>query len=99
MQVWQEAMRLAIQIHQLSSTLTSSEAYGPTSQIRRTTCSVHANIAEAFGRSTNPDQIRIYVFAKGSANETQSHLFYGQEVSYFDKNEVDTFLNNYKKVV
>jgi four helix bundle protein len=40
-------------------------------QLIRCTDSVGANIAEAFGRHSSPDQQRFLLFARGSAYETQ----------------------------
>ena len=40
-------------------------------QLLRSADSVGANIAEAFGRSSTPDQLRFLLFARGSAYELQ----------------------------
>ena len=92
MEVWQVSMKLSVDIFHLSCKLPKSEDYGLTSQLRRSSNSVNANIAEAFGRNTSPDKSRIYVMAKGSALETQSHLLYGTNVGYFDE-KISTEIN------
>jgi len=40
-------------------------------QLIRAVDSIAANIAEAHGRSTNPDQVRLLVIARGSAYEAE----------------------------
>ena len=59
-------MELAVNIFDLTKSLPRSEDYGLTSQIRRATLSVSANIAEGFGRDTSLDKKRFYIMAKGS---------------------------------
>jgi hypothetical protein len=44
--VWQEAMRLAKDVHAASATFPSEDRYGLTSQLRRAAVSVPSNIAE-----------------------------------------------------
>lgn len=99
MDVWKKALELSIEVHKISSTLPRSEDYGLTSQIRRSSNSVNANIAEAFGRSTSPDKCRIYIFSRGSAHETQNHLIYGTQCGYFNKTESDNLVDRYDILV
>ena len=88
MPVWQAAMSAAEMVFQLTETLPKKEDYGLTSQARRSTLSISANIAEAFGREHKLDKINFYYFARGSLTETQSHLDYGTRVGYFDGEKV-----------
>ncbi len=57
------------------------------------------NVAEAFGRKTNKDKSSFYLIAKGSAFETQSHLFYGQNVGYFDLEKIEQINNEYNNLI
>ena len=85
MPVWESAHNLSIDIFNLTVNLPRSEDYSLTSQIRRASSSVPANIAEAFGRKTNKDKAKFYIIARGSGYETQNHLIYGKGVGYFMK--------------
>jgi four helix bundle protein len=80
MPVWQKAHKLSNEVFNLSNNLPRSEDYGLTSQIRKSSNSVSACIAEGFGRSTKKDKSNFYVIARGSSFETQSHLLYGNSV-------------------
>ena len=82
MPVWQSAMIVAEQVFALTDNLPRRERYGFTSQIRRAAFSVSANIAEAFGRSRTLDKVNFYHVARGSLNETKSHLEHGKRVGY-----------------
>lgn len=99
MSVWQKAMECSVQVFNLSSLLPSSEDYGLTSQLRRAANSISANIAEGFGRTTNKDKSNFYIFSRGSAFETQSHLIYGQEVGYFENTKVEQMLSSYNELI
>ena len=88
MQVWKEAMDIAVDIFILTEKLPKKEDYGFTSQIRRSALSVSANIAEAYGRHHQNDKINFYYFSRGSVTETQSHLEYGKRVGYIKDKEV-----------
>ena len=83
MLVWQNSIAVSKEIFEMTISLSKSEDYGLTSQIRRAANSVSANVAEGFGRKTKKDKSMFYVYARGSAFETQSHLEYGKKVGYF----------------
>ncbi|MDD4673910.1 MAG: four helix bundle protein [Bacteroidales bacterium] len=84
MPVWQKAHKLSIEVYQVTVNLPRSEDYGLTSQIRRSSNSVSANIAEGYGRKMKKDKAHFYTIARGSAFETQNHLLYGNKVQYFN---------------
>ncbi len=88
MPIWKEAMRIAEEIFKLTENLPKKEDYGFTSQIRKASLSISANIAEAFGRNHTFDKINFYFFARGSITETQSHLEYGKRVKYLSESSV-----------
>ena len=80
MPVWKQAMDLSIEVFSLSINIPKSEDYGLTSQIRRASNSVNANIAEAFGRASKNDKRNFYVYSRASVFETMSHILYGVNV-------------------
>jgi len=91
MPVWKEAMSIAEEVFQITEGLPKKEDYGLTSQIRRSTLSISANIAEAYGRKHTLDKRKFYYTAGGSTTETQNHLEYGLRVGYFTRIQVDDF--------
>jgi four helix bundle protein len=70
--VWQDAMKLVEEVYRISMGFPSSEIYGLTSQLRRASVSIPANIAEAHGRGTRKDYAGFIAIAKGSALETST---------------------------
>jgi four helix bundle protein len=99
MPVWQKAHELSIEIFKITINLPRSEDYGLTSQIRRSSNSVAATIAEGFGRSTKKDKSNFYVIARGSGFETQNHLLYGQAVGYFDLLIIEKMNSEYSYLI
>ena len=86
---WQEAHVLVDLIYKLTNEFPKSEVYGLTSQIRRATVSITANIAEGFSRYHYKDRLRFYYDARGSLSEVQSELLDSQKVGLITKAVLD----------
>ena len=106
MPLWQQAHALAVRIHKITESFPPQEKYGLTSQLRQSTVSIAANIAEAFGRYHYRDKLTFYYNSRGSACETKSHLFYARDVNYigaevFDELavEVDAILLDLNRII
>ncbi len=84
---WNHAMEIAQAVFLMTNELPRKEDYGLTSQLRRASVSISANIAEAFGRTSSADKNKFYDYARGSAFETKSLLLYGVKVNYFQEPE------------
>jgi four helix bundle protein len=72
--VWQKGMDLAVADYRLTAKFPSEERYGMISQIRRSSASVPANIAEGYGRDspgTYAQQLRV---GQGSLKELETHI-------------------------
>jgi four helix bundle protein len=73
--VWKAAMNLAVLVHrQILPRLPDDERYALGRQLRRSIQSVPANIAEAHGRHHYQDASRFCYVARGSLEESLSHL-------------------------
>jgi len=81
-------MDLAVKIHAITGKFPKEEIYGITSQMRNCASSVHANIAEGFGRQTAADKSHKYVQARGELIELQSHVHYSRRVGYIPSDEL-----------
>jgi four helix bundle protein len=91
--VWKKPHELSIEIFHLTKTLPRAEDYALCSQIRRSAVSISANIAEGFGRKQKKDKSMFYTIARGSAFETESHLLYGNSVSYFPDENINKLIS------
>lgn len=104
--VWQKAHHLVLNIYQLTRSFPKEELFGITSQIRRSTVSVAANITEGYRKRTKPDKIKFMNIAQGSLDETHYYQILIQDLAYADTinvqhqlDEVAKLLNAYTKAI
>jgi four helix bundle protein len=72
--VWQKAVKLSLNIYELTATFPPSEQFGLTNQLRRASVSIASNIAEGYGRSTKGENIQFLGHARGSNCQVQTQL-------------------------
>jgi four helix bundle protein len=84
--VWQKAHQLVLNIYKATNSFPKEELYGLTSQIRRSSVSVAANIAEGFKKKGSADKLKFMNTAQGSLSETDYHLLLVNDLKYFNTN-------------
>lgn len=84
-QAWQKSREVAVQIYKISSKGDFGKDFDLRSQIRRSTVSIMANIAEGQGRRTDKDFAHFLNISIGSVAETKSHLYLALDLEYIDK--------------
>ena len=67
--VWNQAMELAVLTYRVTRAFPSDERYALASQMRRAAVSVLSNIAEGAARRTRPDFLHFLHVARGSLAE------------------------------
>ena len=81
--VWCKARDFAVRINKdVLPLLPAEEKWVLSQQLRRSSQSIPANIAEGHGRFYFQDNVRFCYIARGSLEETISHLVYAQNVGY-----------------
>ena len=80
LKVWVKAHELTLAIYQATRKFPRDEIYGLTSQIRRASVSIGANIAEGCGRRSDPEMKRFVQIARGSASELEYHLLLARDL-------------------
>ncbi len=80
LRVWVKAHQLTLAIYQSTCTFPREEIYGLTSQMRRASSSIGANIAEGCGRRSDPEMKRFVQIARGSASELEYHLLLARDL-------------------
>lgn len=85
--VWQNARVLSKEIYILTAKFPSDEKFGLTSQIRRATTSISANIAEGMSRNTNKDKIRFLNQSFSSAIEVINFLIIAKDLELISEEE------------
>ena len=87
LQVWTKAHRLTLEIYRTTSQFPREELYGLTSQLRRCSASMGANIAEGCGKDGNRELFRFLQIASGSASELDYHLLLSRDLNYINDSE------------
>lgn len=87
LEVWQEAHKLVLQVYEMTQQFPSDEKYGLTSQLRRASVSVPANIAEGFKRRGIADKLRFYNMAEGSLEEVKYFFILAEDLHYLPSKE------------
>ncbi len=91
---WKKAKEYALAIYQEAiPLLPPEEKWGLAQQLRLSAQSIPANIAEGFGRYYYQETIRFCYIARGSLEETISHLILAHELNYIPK-EIFITLSN-----
>jgi len=83
--VWGKAHRLTLEIYKATSKFPREEMYGLTSQMRRSSSSIGANIAEGFGRGGNAELARFLQIGMGSASELEYQILLARDLDLMTK--------------
>lgn len=81
LKVWEKAHSLTLDVYKSSMAFPREEIYGLTSQIRRASVSIGANIAEGTCRKGDIDFARFLQIAMGSASELEYHLLLARNLN------------------
>jgi four helix bundle protein len=99
LEVYRLSYSLSVEIQYLTLTFPKEEMYSLTSQIRRSSRSVAANISEGFAKRYHENLFRQHlVIALGSLAETKTWLEFARDFSYISEEKFDEFFEKYDLV-
>ena len=99
LKVYQLAYRLAMEIFQESKSFPPEEKYSLTDQLRRSSRSVPANIAEGYRKRRYEKMfVSKLIDADGEATETQVWLDMARDCGYLSKERQEDLTRRYEKV-
>jgi four helix bundle protein len=85
LQVWQKSLAFAVEIcRNILPMMPVQEKWALTDQLRRSVQSIPANIAEGYGRFYFQETVRFCYTARGSLEETFSHLALAHQLEYIN---------------
>jgi len=84
LEVWQKAHALVLEVYRETTKFPDRERFGVISQLRRSSFSVPANIAEGFGRRTTGELLQFLAMANGSLEETRYFVSLSKDLGYMD---------------
>jgi len=86
LRVWAKAHELTITVYRATREFPREELFGITSQMRRASSSIGANIAESCGRRSDGELTRFLHIARGSAVEVENHFLLARDLKYLQEN-------------
>jgi four helix bundle protein len=102
LKVWQKAHQLTLAVYRITAALPREELYGLTSQLRRASSSIAANLAEGCGRNGDMEFARFCSTAMGSASELEYHLLLAKDLKLIkstDYQELDLRATEVKRML
>lgn len=90
--VWTEAKKIVLLVYTVTKKFPAEERFGISSQLRRASCSVLANIAEGNTRQHKKDKYNFLNIAQGSLVETDCFIEICKELKYINQEEYEKAL-------
>ena len=87
--VWKRSIDLVVSVYRLTENFPSEEKFGLTSQIRRASVSIPANIAEGAARESDKEFVRFLSIAQGSTSEVETELLIANRLGYLTAPQYD----------
>jgi four helix bundle protein len=87
LQVWEKAHKLTLAIYRGTHDFPKEERFGLTSQIRRSSASIAANLAEGCGRRSDGEMARYIQISMGSGAELSYHLLLARDLGFLKSAE------------
>ncbi|MGC2110209.1 MAG: four helix bundle protein [Candidatus Korobacteraceae bacterium] len=98
LQVWSKSHAVTLRVYRETSRFPKEELFGLTSQMRRCSASIAANIAEGCGRRGNAEFHRFLQIATGSASELEYHLLLAKDLGYLESDSYQTLNANVEEI-
>ena len=90
--VWQQAMRLTVQVYNLVKLLPREEQFALSDQMRRAAVSIPSNIAEGNARNSKKEYANFLSIARGSAAELETQLLLCMQLNYLQEHQTEEAL-------
>lgn len=90
---WQLSDELALLIYKVTRNFPKEEMWGLTSQMRRASISVPANIAEGAARNHKKEYLQFLYTAMGSITELGYYIYFSGRIGYLNNSDVENLLD------
>lgn len=99
LEVWKKAHQFVLEAYKLTNEFPKEEKFGLTSQLRRASVSIAANIAEGYPKFSLKDKIRFYEIAQSSISECAYFLILIQDLEYCSTEKQNDLLMEVNKML
>ena len=97
--VYKKSYQLALDLHRLTLKFPRIEQYELASQLRRSSKSIPANIAEGMGKQESKLDVRRFIrIALGSCDESRVWLDFARDLEYINDEEHHQYITGYNEV-
>jgi four helix bundle protein len=97
--VWEKAHKLTLAVYKITLLFPKEERYGLTSQVRRASSSIAANLAEGCGRRSDGEMARYVQIAMGSGAELSYHFLLAKDLGFVQIAEYEVLEANVSEVM
>lgn len=98
LEVWKRSVALTTDLYRITARFPGTERFGLTSQIRRATTSIAANIAEGWGRGSTKEYIQFLMIARGSLMELETNLIVGGNLQFLSPDDFGAVTKELKAI-
>ena len=100
LRVWMKAMDLAVEVYEVTKSFPAEERFSLTDQVRRSSRSVAANLAEAWRKRRYPAAFVAKLNdSEAEVAETQTHLEMAQRIGLLAEDRFSQFDQGYEEVL
>jgi four helix bundle protein len=89
LEVWQRSLEFSRKVYTVTRQFPPEERFGLTNQLRRSSVSISANVAEGSGRHSHREFAHFVAIAYGSIMETVSHLRIAKTLTFLNDQEFE----------
>jgi len=98
LKVWEKSHQFTLDVYKITKDFPKDELYGLVSQMRRAASSIALNIAEATGRMSDAENMRFFVIALGSVQESSYCLILAKDLEYISGEKYNTLNDDLEHV-
>ena len=98
LKVWERSHLLTLDVYSVTAKFPREELFGLTSQMRRCSVSIGANIAEGCGKRGNNEFQRFLQIAAVSASELDYHLLLAHDLKFLADNDYQTLASHLSRL-
>ena len=99
LEVYRKSYQIALDLHKLTLRFPKHEQYELAQQLRRSSKSIPANIAEGMGKQESQADVRRFIrIALGSCDESRVWLEFAKDLEYLDKKDHHHMDQRYQEI-
>src|SRR3990167_9633929 len=96
--VFKSTHELTVNLYKLTKQFPTEEKFGLTSQIRRASSSIFANLMEGSHRNNIKEYRQFAGISRGSAGELKYHLLLAKDLAYISTNDYTDYADSVDKI-